>query len=42
MIDVGALAPDFTLSDQDGEPVSLAGLRGQWVVLYFHPRAETR
>ena len=37
----GQPAPDFTLPDQDGEPVSLASLRGQRVVLYFYPKADT-
>ena len=41
MIESGAEAPDFTLPDQDGEPVALSGLRGQWVVLYFYPKADT-
>jgi thioredoxin-dependent peroxiredoxin len=41
MIEEGAQAPDFTLSDQDGEPVSLSDLRGQTVVLYFYPKADT-
>jgi peroxiredoxin Q/BCP len=41
MIDAGGPAPDFTLSDQDGEPVSLSSLRGRWVVLYFYPKADT-
>jgi thioredoxin-dependent peroxiredoxin len=38
---VGARAPDFTLSDQDGNRVSLAALRGKNVVLVFYPRDET-
>jgi len=37
----GDKAPDFTLPDQDGNEVSLADLRGQTVVLYFYPRADT-
>jgi peroxiredoxin Q/BCP len=37
----GDTAPDFTLPDQDGNPVSLAGLRGKTVVLYFYPKADT-
>ena len=41
MLDAGADAPDFTLPDQHGDPVSLSGLRGQTVVLYFYPRADT-
>lgn len=41
MIEPGDTAPDFTLSDQDGEEVTLSELRGQPVVLYFYPRADT-
>ena len=37
----GDKAPDFTLPDQDGNPVSLAGLRGTTVVLYFYPKVDT-
>ena len=40
-ITVGAKAPAFTLHDQDGEPVSLEGLKGRWVVLYFYPKDDT-
>jgi peroxiredoxin Q/BCP len=41
MLAEGDPAPDFTLPDQDGEPVTLSDLRGQTVVLYFYPRADT-
>jgi peroxiredoxin Q/BCP len=41
MLEQGTAAPDFELPDQDGNPVSLAGLRGQTVVLYFYPKADT-
>jgi thioredoxin-dependent peroxiredoxin len=37
----GDPAPDFTLPDQDGNPVTLSGLRGKTVVLYFYPKADT-
>ncbi len=37
----GDPAPAFTLPDQDGNPVSLSGLRGRTVVLYFYPKADT-
>jgi thioredoxin-dependent peroxiredoxin len=37
----GDAAPDFTLPDQDGNDVSLSELRGETVVLYFYPRADT-
>ncbi len=38
---VGDQAPDFTLPDQEGNPVTLSGLRGKPVVLYFYPKADT-
>jgi thioredoxin-dependent peroxiredoxin len=41
-IGVGDEAPDFTLPDQDGRPVTLGELRGRVVVLYFYPADETR
>ena len=41
MMEVGKQAPDFTLQNQDGESVSLAELKGQWVVLYFYPKDDT-
>ena len=41
MIEPGQAAPDFTLPDQDGNPVALAQLRGKTVVLYFYPKADT-
>ena len=41
VIEEGTRAPDFELPDQDGRPVRLSGLRGQTVILYFHPRADT-
>jgi peroxiredoxin len=41
MLEAGAPAPDFTLPDQAGKDLSLAGLKGETVVLYFYPRADT-
>jgi thioredoxin-dependent peroxiredoxin len=41
MIEQGEPAPDFTVPNQDGEPVTLSDLRGRQVVLYFYPRADT-
>lgn len=41
MIETGQEAPDFTLPDQDGNQVRLSDLRGQTVVLYFFPKADT-
>lgn len=37
----GDAAPDFTLPDADGKPVSLADYRGRTVVVYFYPAAST-
>ena len=37
----GDPAPDFTLNDADGNPVSLSSLRGQRVIVYFYPAAMT-
>ncbi len=41
MLEIGEQAPDFELPDQDGNPVRLSDLRGQPIVLYFYPRADT-
>lgn len=38
---VGDRAPDFATTDGDGNPISLADLRGTTVVLYFYPRDNT-
>ncbi len=40
-LQIGDPAPDFTLPDQDGKPVSLSGLKGQRVVIYFYPKDDT-
>ncbi|HKF81733.1 MAG TPA: thioredoxin-dependent thiol peroxidase [Solirubrobacterales bacterium] len=41
MLSEGDRAPAFTLPDQNGEKVKLSDLKGQTVVLYFYPRADT-
>ena len=38
---VGATAPDFTLTSQDGTPVNLRDFKGKWIVLYFYPKDFT-
>ena len=40
-LEPGDEAPDFTLPDADGNPVSLSSLRGQKVIVYFYPAAMT-
>jgi thioredoxin-dependent peroxiredoxin len=37
----GDTAPEFTLPDADGKPVSLSDYRGRSVVVYFYPAAST-
>ena len=41
MLSEGDKAPSFTLPDQNGEKVKLSDLKGQTVVLYFYPKANT-
>ncbi len=41
MIEQGQAAPDFELPDQDGRIVKLSDFRGQPVVVYFYPKADT-
>ena len=41
MLNAGTKAPDFTLPDQNGIPVSLSDFRGKKVVLYFYPKDNT-
>jgi peroxiredoxin Q/BCP len=41
MIEPGRDAPDFELPDQDGRTVKLSDFRGQTVVVYFYPKADT-
>jgi peroxiredoxin Q/BCP len=38
---VGTSAPNFTLPNQENQPVSLADYKGKWVVLYFYPKDQT-
>ena len=41
MIEEGKPAPEFSLTSDTGESVSLASLRGKPVVLYFYPKDDT-
>ena len=40
-LETGATAPDFTLTSDTGQEVTLSGLRGQKVIVYFYPAAMT-
>lgn len=41
MLEPGMKAPDFSLTDQKGNTVSLSDFRGKRVVLYFYPKDNT-
>lgn len=40
-IEIGQTAPDFTLTDQHNQSITLSQQKGQWVVLYFYPKNDT-
>ena len=40
-LEAGTRAPDFTLPDQNGNPVRLSSFQGKKVVLYFYPKDNT-
>jgi peroxiredoxin len=42
LVEEGNPAPDFTLTSDSGERVSLSQFRGQRVVLYFYPKDDSR
>ena len=41
MLNIGTLAPDFELPDQNGQTHRLSNYRGQKVILYFYPKDNT-
>ena len=41
MLKVGDQAPDFTCTAHDGSSVTLSGLKGSKVLLWFYPKADT-
>jgi thioredoxin-dependent peroxiredoxin len=41
VVKAGDKAPDFATTDDADRPVSLADLRGKWVVLFFYPKDDT-
>lgn len=41
MPEVGDIAPDFSLPDQNGKMHSLSDQKGKWVLLYFYPKDDT-
>lgn len=41
MLEVGDVAPAFTVRDHHGRTVRLSDLRGKKILLWFYPRADT-
>lgn len=41
MLEIGAKAPEFTLHDKNGNPISLSDFLGKKIVLYFYPKDNT-
>ena len=41
MLGIGSKAPEFQLSDQDGNTVNITDFKGKKVLLWFFPKAST-
>ena len=41
MLEVGTQAPDFTVQDHTGTETKLSDERGNWVLLWWYPKADT-
>tara|TARA_B100000408_G_scaffold133976_1_gene121586 strand:- start:1701 stop:1832 length:132 start_codon:yes stop_codon:yes gene_type:complete len=41
MLQVGDTAPNFSLTNQDGDHITLESLKGKKVLLWFYPKANT-
>lgn len=41
MLAEGISAPEFSAQDQNGQTVTLAGLKGKWIVMWWYPKAST-
>ena len=40
-LEIGKKAPEFALSDEEGNTVELSGFKGKRVVVFFYPKANT-
>jgi peroxiredoxin Q/BCP len=38
---IGQIAPEFSISNQEGKQISLKDFKGQWIILYFYPKDDT-
>jgi len=41
LLEVGSVAPSFTLPNQNDEMISLLSLKGKKIILWFYPKANT-
>ncbi|MCP5405671.1 MAG: thioredoxin-dependent thiol peroxidase [Pseudomonadaceae bacterium] len=41
MLNVGDVAPDFRLKNQNNQLISLGQYKGKWIITYFYPKALT-
>ena len=41
LLEVGSVAPSFTLPNQNDEMISLSSLKGKKIILWFYPKANT-
>jgi peroxiredoxin Q/BCP len=41
LLKIGEKAPDFNVKDQNGNEINLASYRGEKVILFFYPKADT-
>jgi len=41
MLSAGSQAPEFTAEDSDGNETTLSSQRGNWVLLWWYPKAST-
>jgi len=41
LLNVGDIAPDFQVPNQNGEQVNLSQFRGKYLVLWWYPMADT-
>jgi peroxiredoxin Q/BCP len=41
MLEIGSIAPEFCIPNQDEVEICLRDLKGKWIVLYFYPKDNT-
>jgi len=41
LLEVGSVAPEFNLPNQNNEMISLSNLKNKKIILWFYPKANT-